>query len=370
MEFKVNTKDLEKILSQVIPIIPSRTPLFIMEHFLVTLRDNLLIVYATDTHIGYQTSIPVVSDGDFMAAIPARLFYDTVKSLPDTDIKVVFNENDKRMMIFTDTGKFSLGYVDPIEFPRLPQVVEKISFTIPGERLKYAFETTDFAYDRESQRLAMTGILLDIKTDKVVFVSTDSHRLVKLSLNDIAPKIESQLIIPGRSANILSKLLDQKEVRIVVGEKLVKFEIDSSEFTTRLIEDKYPNYDSVIPLENDNILKVNRDDLYRVLKRISLYTQSKSRQVRFTIEKEILSISATNEEIGSEANEKMLCEYSGESMTIAFKADFIFDILNNISSEEVIFKLDKPNRTCIVEPSTQKENENLLMLVMPMRLNA
>jgi len=370
MEFKVNTKEFERVLSQLIPIIPSRTPLVILEHFLLSIRDNLLIVYATDSNIAFQTSIPVISNGDFEATVPARLLHDTVKSLPDTDIKIVFQESDKRMVIHTDTGKFSLVYASHDEFPKLPKVEEKLSFNISGEKLKYALETTDFAYDRESQRLSLTGILMDIKTDKVVFVSTDGHRLVKLSFKNITTDFEAQIIIPGKSANILSKLLDEKEVRIIGSEKLVKFEIDSSEFITRIIEEKYPNYESVIPLENENVLKINREDLLKVLKRISLYTHSKTRQIKFTLDKDILSVFAENMEMGSEAIEKMLCEYSGEQMTVAFKVDFLIDILNNISTNEVYFKLDKPVRPCLVEPLTQNENENLLMLVMPMRINA
>jgi DNA polymerase-3 subunit beta len=369
MEFKVNTKDLDKVLNQLSSVLPSKTIMEIIQHFLLTLKDNLLTVYATDMNVAYQKTLPVFSDGEIQVAVPGKLFNDTISSLPDTDIKITFHPDEKKCVIHTDTGKYSLGYVDPFEFPKFPKVEEKLTFKINGERLKEAFTVTEFACSDEEQRPAMRGILMDLKKDKLIFVSTDGHRLVKLSYEDYQPEIEAQLIIPAKSAEQLTKILDEKDVQVTVGEKIVKFEFDGGVFMTRLIDDTYPNYESVIPLDNDNVMKISRTELLQTLRRASFYIHSKARRIDLEISKDMLSLTAENPELGTQMNEKILCEYSGEPLQVAFKHDFITEVLEHIHSDEVFFKFSSPIRPCIIEPVEQKDNENLLVLVMPMRIN-
>ncbi len=369
MEFKINTKELDKVLSNLVSIIPSKSPLEITQHVLLNLKDNLLTIKATDLQVSYQKTIPVFSDGEISVAIPGKLFHDTISSLPDTDIKVTFQQNEKKFVINTDTGKYVISYVDSSEFPVFPEVEELSSFTMNSERLKYALSTTSFACGKDEQRLAMRGILLDLKKDKVVFVSTDGHRLVKLDFNDFQSNFEGQLIIPSKSAELLERVLNDEEVRVIVGDKLVKFEIDGGIFVTRLIDDNYPNYESVIPLENDIVMQISRNELLKVLKRANNFVQSQIKRVDFEITKDMLSVTAENDEMGTKMDEKMLCSYSNDPLKISFKLDLISDILEHIKEDELLFKFNSPTRPCLIEPANQKENENLLVILMPMRVN-
>jgi DNA polymerase-3 subunit beta len=369
MEFKINTKDLDKALTHLSSVLPTKITLEITQHFLLTLKDSLLTIFATDLNVAYQKTLPVFSDGEIQVAVPGKLLNDTISNLSDVDIKVTFKEDEKKCVIHTDTGKYTIAYVDPFDFPRFPQVEEKLTFKINGEKLKEAFALTEFACGKDEQRAAMRGILMDLKKDKLVFVSTDGHRLVRLSFEDYQPEIETQLIIPAKSAEQLTKILDERDVLVTVGDKIVKFEFDGGIFLTRLIDDNYPNYESVIPLDNDNVMKVNRTELLKTLRRASFYIQSKTRRVDLEITKDMLSLTAENPELGTQMNEKILCEYNGEPMQVAFKHDFINDALEHIRSDEVVFKFNSPIKPCIIEPAKQNENENLLILVMPMRVN-
>ncbi|MCR4416321.1 MAG: DNA polymerase III subunit beta [Ignavibacteria bacterium] len=369
MEFKINTKDLDKILSQLSLVLPSKTTVEITNHFLLTLKDNHLTIFATDFNVAYQKTLPVFSDGEIQVAVPGKIFNDTVSNLPDTDLKVTFNQDEKKCVIHTDTGKYIISYVDPMDFPKFPQFEGKLTFKISGERLKEAFNLTEFACGKDEQRAAMRGILMDLKKDKLVFVSTDGHRLVKLTYEDYQPEFEAQLIIPAKSAEQLTKILDEKEVLVTIGDRVVKFEFDGGLYFTRLIDDTYPNYETVIPLDNDNVMKVNRTELLKTLRRASYYIHSKIRRIDLEISNDMLSLTAENPELGTQMNEKILCEYKGEKMQISFKHDFIADALEHIYSDEVVFKFNSPIKPCIIEPSEQKGNENLLILVMPMRVN-
>ncbi|MCX8011236.1 MAG: DNA polymerase III subunit beta [Ignavibacteria bacterium] len=368
MEFKINTKELEKQLNKVVSIVPSRSNMLILEHFLMTVRNNVLSMYSTDLHVSLQNSIPISASSDFSVAIPAKLLFDTIKTLEDTDIKIKI-DSDHKVKVTTDTGIFVTSYLDAIDYPTIPELDALHSFAIDGKKLKYAFDTIGFAASKEEIRIAMTGVLLELKKEEIVFVSTDGHRLAKLSLLNYENPVERRIVIPSKSVSILTRLLEDQEVKISFSDTLIKFEFGNEIFVSKLIDDPYPNYESVIPLENDNILEISKDSLLKVLRRIALFTSTSTKQVRFGITKDILSLSAENIDFGSEALEKVLCEYNGTPMEIAFNSSYITEILSNIPHERVIFRLNNPTRACIVEPKEQNENENLIMLIMPMRIN-
>ncbi len=368
MEFKVNTKEFEKILNQVVSIIPARSPMPILDHFLLSIKDNMLSVYATDMQISLQTSIPVTSAHETSIVVPARLLHDTIKSLTDTDVKIS-TDKDQKFKVTTDTGVFKISFLEAADFPHLPAFQEIYNFTISTDRLKRAFDTTNTAISKEEARISMTGVLMELKNDELRFVATDAHRLVKLSYLDIQNTIEKKIIIPGRAVQVVSKMLSDSDVRVSFNDSQIRLEQGSIVFVARLIEDQYPNYESVIPLENDNLLETSKEELSNVLRRISLFTSSQTKQVKFSISKDILSLSAENIDLGSEANEKILCDYQGEPMVIAFNSIYVSEAIRNIDNDRVIFKLNNPTRACILEPKTQLESENFLVLIMPMRLN-
>ena len=368
MKFKVNSKVLEKLLSKIIPAVPVRTPMPILENFLFDIHDGLLTVSATDLEIAIRSSINVASDENIQMVIPAKLLYDIIRSLGDTQINFVTEQNSK-LKLTTDNGVYNIGFSSPEDFPEIPSITRDKEISINGTDIKKAIDQTSFAMSKEDMRPAMTGTLLEFSADGLRFVTTDGHRLVKYVNKSITSEKDEQYIIPERAISVLSKQLSDSDVKIYLSKTHIMVQFTDVEFISRLIGEKYPSYNSVIPLENENILKVKTGDILATVKRMMLFSTSNSKQVKFSISKDNLEISAEDIDHGSNAKENIFCEYNGEAMDIGFNTAYVNDILSHVNKEEVIFKLHSPTKACIIEPSENEENEELMLLLMPVRLN-
>ncbi len=368
MEFNVNSKLLEKLLSHIIPAIPNRTPMPVLENFLFDIKDGSLQVCATDLEIALISSINVSADKNLKMVIPARLLYDVVKSLGDTQIKFE-TETETKLKLTTENGIYNISFSSPDDFPAIPQVNKEKEISIGGVELKKAIDQTSFAMSKEDMRPAMTGTLLEFSEDGLRFVATDGHRLVKFINKKIKNTKDEQYILPERAISVLSKLLVDEQIKINFSKTNVAFNIGDIEFVSRLIGEKYPAYNSVIPMENENELKIKTNDILSTIKRMSLFSTSSSKQVKFSISKDTLEVSAEDVDHGSNAKEKIVCLYKGDPMTIGFNTTYVQDILSHINNDEIIFKLHSPTKACIVEPAETNENEELMLLLMPVRLN-
>ena len=376
MEFKVNSKDFEKHLIKIIPAVPTRTPMAILENFLFEIKDGLLTIYATDLEISLKTSLNIVADENLTAVIPAKLLFDVIRSLPETTIHFNFTDNQK-IELTTDNGKYTLSYLTPDEYPDIPSFPgntdseELNELTLNGAELKAAFDRSSFAMSKEEMRPAMTGTLLEFSEKGLRFVATDGHRLADLLLKNIKTEIEDQYIVPERAITVLSKVLDEKDVKIYLSKTHVSFVLSDMELITRLIGQKYPDYASVIPLENEFELKVNTKDLLDAVKRMMLFSISDTKKVKFSISENKLDISAEDIDLGASGSESILCEYKDEPLEIGFNSAYVNDILSHLTSEkELILKLHSPSKAVIIFPVEKKENQELMMLVMPVRLNS
>jgi len=369
MEFKVNSKVLEKLLSRIIPAIPNRTPMPILENFLFEISESRLTVSATDLEIALKASIDVAADDNIKMVIPARLLFDIIRSLGDTQIHFKTDVNAK-LILTTETGTYSLSYAMPDEFPVIPVVPEENIISMNGFVLKKSIDQTSFAVSKEDMRPAMTGTLLEFSEDGLRFVATDGHRLVKYINKNIKSDALQQFVIPERAISVLSKLLTDSEVKIRLSKTYISFYIEELEFISRLIGEKYPSYNSVIPLENENKLKLKTAELLSAIKRMMLFSTANSKQVRFSIGENTLEVSAEDVDHGSSAKEGIMCEYAGVSMVIGFNTAYVNDVLSHLEAKEIIFFLQSPTKACIIEPSEQNENEDLMMLLMPVRLNS
>ncbi len=368
MEFKVNSKVLERLLSKIIPAVPNRTPMPVLENFLFEIKDGALTVCATDLEISLRSSINVAADENTKMVIPARLLYEIIRSLADTQIHFETESNSK-IKLSTENGIYNIGYSSPEDFPAIPNVSGENEILLSGADLKKSIDQTSFAMSKEDMRPAMTGTLLEFVEEGLKFVTTDGHRLVRYLNKEIKTNKEEQYIIPERAISVLSKLLNENEIKILLSKTNISFHIGDLEFITRLIGEKYPAYNSVIPLENENIMKVNTNDLLSSIKRMMLFSASNSKQVKFSINKTFVDVSAEDIDHGSNAKEKINCEYAGEPMEIGFNTAYVNDILSHVGDDNVIFKLHSPTKACIIEPVEKKENEELLLLLMPVRLN-
>ena len=375
MEFKVNSKELEKLLSKIIPAVPTRTSMPILENFLFEVKDGQLTIYATDLEISLKSSLNIVADENIKIVVPARLLNDVVRSLKDTTIHFKLLAN-KKINIVTDVGKYTISYLDADEFPEIPSVeadknAKDINeVMINGEELRSAFEKCAFAMSKEEMRPAMMGTLFEFKDDGLRLVTTDGHRLVNMLNKNIKAAFNQQYVVPERAVSVLLKILNEKDVKIHLTKTYVSFKLNDIELITRLISQKYPDYLSVIPLENEFFMKVNTKEIHEAIKRMMLFSTSSTRRVKFAITTDALEISAEDLDIGASGEEKVICEYKGDALEIGFNSAYVNDVLTHLSSEEeIIFKLHSPTKAVVIEPVQKKENLDLMMLLMPVRLN-
>lgn len=368
MEFKINSKVLEKLLSKIIPAVPSRTPMPILENFLFDIRDGLLTVSSTDLEIALRSSINVTASQNIKMVIPARLLFDVIRSLEDALVNFVVDEKGK-INLTTDKGVYSISFSSAEDFPEIPVVPREKEIVISGTELKKALDQTAFAMSKEDMRPAMTGTLMEFDKDGLKFVSTDGHRLVKYVNKSFTSDVHEQYIIPERAISVLLKQIGESDVKIYLSKTYASFIMTDFEFISRLIGEKYPSYSSVIPLENENFLTASRSELLTAIKRMMLFSTANSKQVKFSISQNLLEVSAEDVDHGSKAKEDIKCEYKGDPMEIGFNTAYVNDILSHLESDQVIFKLHSPIKASIIEPTKMEENEDVMMLLMPVRIN-
>lgn len=378
MEFKVNSKEFEKLLSKLYPAVPSRSPISQLETFLVEIKDGKLTAYASDLEVALKASLNIVSEENIKFAIPAKLIYDMIKTFNDTTIHFQFKDNGK-ISLTTDKGKYQISYLDAEEYPELPTFstddVEDIEkFSINGLDLKYIFDKTYFAISKDEVRPAMNGVFFQMGEEGLKNVATDGHRLVYINKKNIDFSYNAEFIVPEKAVSILMKSLDDSEVTLYFKKEensTVSFVLNDVELVTRLIDKKYPDYRAVIPAENDNLLKINQKELQDAIRRMMLFTtSSNTRRVKLSITNNNLEISAEDVDKGSSGNENVTCEYGGEPMDIGFNSVYLNEVLSHMQSDtDVMFKLFNPTKAAILEPEKKKDNFDLLMLLMPVRLN-
>ena len=368
MEFKINSKVLEKLLSKIIPAVPTRTPMPILENFLFEIKDGSLTVSATDLEIALRSSINVAANQNIKIVIPARLLFDVVRTLEDAQVNFVVDGKGK-LKITTDKGVYNLSYSPSEDFPEIPAVPKEKEIIIGGTELKKAFDQTAFAMSKEDMRPAMTGTLMEFDKDGLRFVSTDGHRLIRFINKSFTSDVHEQYIIPERAISVLQKLLSESDVKIYLSKTYASFIINDLEFISRLIGEKYPAYNSVIPLENENFLTISRSELVSAIKRMMLFSTSNSKQVKFSISANLLEVFAEDIDHGSNAKEDIQCEYKGDPMDIGFNTAYVNDILSHLEGDKVVFKLHSPTKASIIEPTKMEENEDIMMLLMPVRIN-
>jgi len=320
--------------------------------------------------------LKIVSEENLKILLPAKLLYDVVKSLKDTTIRFDIQSNGKVVLV-TDHGKYNLSYLDHEEFPEIPDFPNDSvdtddlnEFSIVGSELRFAFEKSSFAMSKEEMRPAMMGTLFEFNEDGLKFVATDGHRLVNFLNKNIKLNLDAQYILPERAVSVLLKILDDKDVKVYLSKTHMSFRLNEYELISRLIKQKYPDYSSVIPLENEFTLEVETKELHDVIKRMMLFSTSNTRRVKFSISEDNLEISAEDLDLGASGTENINCNYSGDAVDIGFNSAYVNDVLSHLSFEKkIVFKLHSATKAVIILPTEQKENYDLMMLLMPVRLN-
>lgn len=372
MKFLVPSSALLRQVQILSGVLNSSSTLPILDNFLFEIEDGQLILSASDLETTMTTRMTIDSKKNGKVAVPARMLLDTLKGLKDQPLSFDVDFKTFTIEISSDHGKYKLAGQNGDEFPKAPDLESPTSVHIDGDVLANAINKTLFAAGTDDLRPVMSGLFFEFYPESIRFVATDAHRLVRYSRTDKGSEQSANFIVPKKPLNLLKGIVaGAGDVVLEYNDSNALFTFDQVTLMCRLIEGKYPNYEAVIPKDNPNKLTIDRLDLLQSIKRVSIFANKTTHQVKMKITGSELTISAEDIDYSNEANERLTCSYSGEDMEIGFNGRFLMDMLGNANSNEVIFELSAPNRAGIILPAEQdSEGEELLMLVMPVMLNS
>jgi len=372
MKFIVSSQLLLKNLNTIGGVVSTSNTLPILDNFLFDIGENKLTVTGSDLETTMTTSFEVTSKEKGQVAVPSRILIDLLKSFPDTPITFSINEETHAIRFTSEYGEYNVAGLNAEEFPKIPELESMASVVVTSDLLARAIEKTIFATGNDELRPVMSGVFFELHEDKIMFVSTDAHKLVKYTRTDAKADGGASFIMPKKPLNLLKSVLatEETEVTIEYNDTNAKFSFGEVTLVCRLIDGRYPNYEAVIPKENPNNLTVNRQAFLNSVKRVSYFSNKTTHQVRLKIAGSELHVSAEDTDFANNADERLTCSYKGEDMSIGFNSRFLMEMLNNVETDEVILELSESNRAGILLPGeTVVEGEDLLMLVMPVMLN-
>ncbi|MCB0402029.1 MAG: DNA polymerase III subunit beta [Flavobacteriales bacterium] len=372
MKFIVSSEVLLKKLQLIGGVLNASNTLPILDDFLFQIKKGELMITASDLETTMVTKISIEAKEDGDIAMPAKLLMDTLKTFPDQPLTFTIDKENFGIEISTGEGKYKLTGHDVSEFPKTPKLESPDSITVEGSVLANAVNKTLFATGNDELRPVMSGVFFEINNDNVTFVATDAHKLVKYTRVDLKADKGAAFILPKKPLNLLKSVLGSvgDEVTIEYNDTNAMFVFGSTKMIARLIDGKYPNYNAVIPTENPNKLTIGRNQLLNSVKRISIFSNKTTHQVRLKMSGSELHISAEDLDFANEANERLTCQYEGEDMEIGFNSRFLIEMLSNLESDEVSIAMSAPNRAGILTPCEKTDDaEEILMLVMPVMLN-
>lgn len=372
MKFIVSSIYLLKQLQVLGGVINSSNTLPILDNFLFELDHTQLTVSASDLETTMVSKLDVESDNKGSVAIPARLLLDTLKTFPEQPLTFVV-ENNNTIQISSNHGKYALAYADGSEFPKAVALEDPSKTIITGDVLATAISKTIFASGNDDLRPVMSGVFFQFSTEGLTFVATDAHKLVKYTRADVTANQVAEFIMPKKPLNLLKGILaaSEEDCTIEYNESNAKFTFENSELICRLIDGKYPNYEAVIPKENPNKLIIERNQFLNSVRRVSIFSNKTTHQIRLKIAGAELNISAEDIDYSNKAEERLTCDYHGDDMQIGFNSRFLTEMLNNLTADNVQLEMSLPNRAGILTPvDGLDEGEHITMLVMPVMLNS
>lgn len=371
MKFIVSSSYLLKQLSDINGVITTNPVVPILENFLFEINDGNLTVTASDLQTSMITELQVEAKEDGSIAIPARILLETLRNLPEQPVTFSIDSNTYSIEINSDNGRYKLAGENATDFPKIPTVSDGYTVNISSEVLGKAINNTIFATSNDELRPAMTGVYIKLDDTNATFVATDSHRLIRYRRVDVAADMGHSMIVPRKALTLLKATLPSEltNVNLEFNTSNAFFNFNNVKMICRLIDERFPDYENVIPLDNNNAVVIKKDELLNSLKRIAIYANKTTHQVRLKVTGSELMVSAEDLDFSNEANERLACEHDGEDIEIGFNAKFLVEMLGNIDSEEITLKLSAPNKAGIVTPNEKDEEEDILMLVMPVMLN-
>lgn len=373
MKFIVTSSTLLRHLQQISGVLNSSNSIPILDNFLFSIENGNLTVSASDLESTMTTEIKLQeSKQNGKIAVPTRILLDTLKTFPEQPLTFLIDQKTFAIEIVSESGKFRLSGFDGEEFPKVPELESLKPVEISNDVLLSAINKTLFATGTDELRPVMSGVFFQLSRDSITFVATDAHKLVRYRRRDTSVKNEASFIVPRKPLNLLKNVLPDAEesIKLSFNENNAFFELGNYSLICRLIEGRYPNYEAVIPVENPNTLTISRQSLLNTVRRVSIFANKTTHQVRFKIAGSELLISSEDLDFANEAKERLSCSYTGEDIEIGFNAKFLSEMLGNLECEDVSLLMSAPNRAGILVPaSPDNKDEDILMLVMPVMLN-
>lgn len=372
MKFIISSATLLKQVGALNGVILSNPIMPILENFLFKVENNKLIITASDMQNTMTAEVAVDSDEDGKVAIPAKMLIETLKNLPEQPVTIVMNPETYAVEIISDKGRYRLAGENADDFPEPLAVKATEEIEFPAEVLSSAIAYTLFAVSNDEMKPSMNGVFVQLSPKHVTFVSTDSHRLVRYRREDVTAQSEVSVILPKKALNLLKNALPTSDIPVVVtfNKSNAFFTFGNMKLVCRLIDERFPDYENVIPLNNSNNLTINRVELLGSLKRISIYANKSTNLVKLKLGGETITISAEDLDFSNEANEGLACDYNGNEMEIGFQARMLMEMLSNLATNEVYVKMSEPNRAVLMLPTSNTQGEDVLMLVMPVSLSS
>lgn len=375
MKFVVSSTELLSHLQAVNKVISAKNTLPILDNFLFRLEDHKLEITASDLESTLITRMNLENASESGSiAIPARIMTETLKEFPEQPLTFEINLNTLSIVINSENGKFTIVGQSGGDFPQLPSVKADKSASIEMEpaMLLSGISKTLFATADDELRPVMNGIFIELTSDDLTFVASDAHKLVRYKRTDTKPDVNSSFILPKKPASLLKNVLPKEEnmVKVEFDDKNAFFNMTDYQLVSRLVEGNYPSYNSVIPTDNPNKLTIDRSEFLNTLRRVSVFSNQASNLVKLQLTGNQITVSAQDIDFSISAYERLNCQYEGEDLEIGFKSTFLIEILSNISTSDILIELSDPTRAGILLPGEKdNEDEDLLMLLMPMMIN-
>lgn len=369
MKFSTSKTELQKALQKLAKAVPNRSTLPVLGCVLIDALENKTTLKTTDLEITIQTEVPSSLEEKGSCALPLKTLFEITNELPDTRLTIKVDEKN-RAVLTTDLGEYDLMARPSDEFPATPEQINPKTISIPGKVLKELIDATSFAVSRDELKPALTGVFLKISTDRITAVSTDGHKLVQHTrIDHDVEELEKDVIIPKKFLSYLSSQLKDEKTDLILSENNLSVVVGSDVVITRIIDETFPNYKSVIPENNDKKLKVDKKQLLGAIRRVSIFSNKSTHQVALSLSSAECKITTEDPEKSSKAQEVIGAEYKGDQVVIGYNAEYLKEIVAHVKGEEVVIELSTPVSAALFNSSTTEKKTENIMLLMPIRLN-
>jgi len=370
MKFVSEKSLLQHVLQQLGKVTPARSTLPILSSVLISAEDDKLSLRATDLEISQVIYILAGIKSEGSVVIPHRTLLEITSEMPEGELEIEVGD-DRKVQINTTFGSYSIMSKPVEEFPSLPEIDNQQSVQLPATLLKRAIDKTAFAASHDELKPSLTGVLFQFHEDSFRAVATDGHRLAKYIYTDFkGAEYQGDNIVPVKFLQILGTYLaDDEEVVLNISDNHIMMVSQETTLYTRIIDERFPDYESVFPKDSDKHLKIDRDEFIAAVKRVSIFSNKTTHQIALRLSSEGLEITTEDVETVSAARESLSCAYEGEPLVVGYNANYLRDLISHVDGSTVLAEFRSPVSAAVIYPEQQQENEELSMLLMPIRLN-